>query len=129
MCLAKAQRDVKPARLVSEEIEVAGTRVATRQITSTTKRMQRRKSSGGDLPESHTVRGPDDVALDRVHEDDPTWATSQLRWRSFDLVWRIVDKTIYKTRTWPWHLERTIAANIDDRRLLRGRAAVDRRSE
>ncbi len=71
-CVAKALRDVKPARLVSEELEVAVTRLATRQITSTTNRVQRRKSSSGDLPESHTVRDPDNAAVDRVHETAPT---------------------------------------------------------
>ncbi len=58
-CWAPPQRDVKPARLVSEEIEVAGTRVAPRQIASTTNRVRRRKSSSGELPEPHTVRAPD----------------------------------------------------------------------
>ncbi len=60
----------------------------------------------------------------------PTWGatTSLSRWRAFDLVRRVADKTIYKTSTCPKRLERSIAANIDDPPLVArpccGRATV-----
>ena len=127
-CVAKALRDVKPARLVSEEIEVAGTRVATRQITSTTKRVRRRKSSSGDLPESHTVRDPDTAALDRVHENAPRGARPCRFLDGALSIWYggsrqndLQDEDLPQA-------PRTIAANIDDPPLV-VRAAVERRSE
>ena len=106
---------MKSARLVCKEVEFGVTRVATRQIASTTNRMRRRESSGGDPPESHTVRIPDTIRTRSHSRECPTWGatTSLSRWRrSFDLAWRH-RQTICRTMKRPWHLERSVAASID----------------
>jgi len=109
---------VKPARLVSEEIEVAVTRVATRQIVSTTNRMRRRKSSGGDPLDSHTVREPDTLCTRSRSRERPPWvaSTSLPRWRrSFDLARRVADETIYKAMKKPLRLRTNRSREHDAR--------------